>query len=685
MRVNGYRVSTSCWRIAVLTAAAALGSASQAAAARYYYPDSEPGFSRPAPTIAQQRRQKVRRQATKKIEPPVKESAKPQGPLILSISIQRQKLSIYDANGFFAETPISTGMPGHPTPMGVFSVLEKEKMHHSNIYSGAPMPFMQRITWSGVAIHAGVLPGYPASHGCIRMPMAFAVKMYGWTRPGARVFVTPGDITPASFSHPLLAAQKVVPQPVAAAEPDINAPTPAKADQAAADVTVKPQTSEAALDLRSTVGHIEPAKPVGSEAADATPLRDQTHTADASSALPPNEAVTMSDATTGRANPPPEATAAANPSPAAPAVAPARETDAARADTKSEAPAPATAESEATKSKATKSKATKSEAATSQAAEPATARPASEPAAAQGSETASTQDKPVETKSPDTATPEARPAAVEAAAKAETKTETKPEEAKAPVQPGSEAVKAEAPATASINTGEPKVETKAEAKPDDAKAETAQAAPPAASQPSAEKPAESSKPVTAVAPASAPDANKDQARLPDADKPAAPKPVVATLPAAKPNAQIAVFISRKDSKLYVRQNFKPLFSVPVTIAPGDRPLGTHVFTAQVDKDDSNLLHWSVVSLPVSLRAERREVREVVDRHSRKRQVVVPVETKPLPQADSPAEALDRITIPPEAMARITEALSTGSSITVSDQGIAAGETGEGTDFIVSLR
>ena len=65
-------------------------------------------------------------------------------------------------------------MKGHPTPMGVFSIIQKHKLHHSNIYSGAPMPFMQRITWSGVAMHAGVLPGYPASHGCIRMPMAFA-------------------------------------------------------------------------------------------------------------------------------------------------------------------------------------------------------------------------------------------------------------------------------------------------------------------------------------------------------------------------------------------------------------------------------------------------------------------------------------------------------------------------------
>ena len=103
--------------------------------------------------------------------------------------------------------------------MGAFSVIQKQKMHHSNIYSNAPMPFMQRITWSGVAMHAGVLPGYPASHGCIRMPMAFAVKMYGWTRMGARVIVTPGELSPAPFSHPLLVTQKVVPQPVAADVP----------------------------------------------------------------------------------------------------------------------------------------------------------------------------------------------------------------------------------------------------------------------------------------------------------------------------------------------------------------------------------------------------------------------------------------------------------------------------------
>ena len=184
--------------------------------------------------------------------------------------------------------------------------------------------------------------------------------------------------------------------------------------------------------------------------------------------------------------------------------------------------------------------------------------------------------------------------------------------------------------------------------------------------------------VTAIAPAQAasPDAKKDQTRVAD------PAPSVKPdLP--KRTGQIAVFISRKDSKLYVRQNLAPLFDVPVTIAASDRPLGTHVFTAEVDKADSNALHWSVVSLPVAVRAAAREN----DGHMARRQrnaAVVPVAAKPVISPDSPAEALDRITIPADAMAKINEMLTTGGSVIVSDQGINQGETGEGTDFIVRL-
>src|ERR1700686_4450085 len=299
VRVGGDGASTGrLWRIALLTLAAAIGTASEADAALYYWSGYDSGYYYLPPPTVLQRRPRVRRHQTRKIEAPEKESTKPQGPLILAISIERQSLKIYDANGFFAETPISTGMRGHPTPMGVFSVIQKHKFHHSNIYSGAPMPYMQRITWSGVAMHAGVLPGYPASHGCIRMPMAFAVKMWNWTKMGARVVVTPGEITPASFSHPLLAEKRVVPKPIATNEPQADAPSATKADKAAdADAAPKSVISEASLELRSAIGHDKLAKPVIAEQAAATPLRVQTRTVYAG-ALPATKApVTMSEAT----------------------------------------------------------------------------------------------------------------------------------------------------------------------------------------------------------------------------------------------------------------------------------------------------------------------------------------------------------------------------------------------------
>src|SRR5206468_39007 len=182
------------------------------------------------------RKPKVRRTSAKSEAAPKETNAKPQGPLIIAVSIEQQKVRIYDTNGLFAESPVSTGMKGHSTPMGVFSVIQKHKMHRSNIYSNAPMPYMQRITWSGVAMHAGVLPGYPASHGCIRMPMAFAIKMWSWTRMGARVVVTPGELAPATFAHALLPTQKVAPQPVAAVAPETDKVVGAKTSKSALQV-----------------------------------------------------------------------------------------------------------------------------------------------------------------------------------------------------------------------------------------------------------------------------------------------------------------------------------------------------------------------------------------------------------------------------------------------------------------
>jgi L,D-transpeptidase catalytic domain len=473
--------------VAVLAVVMA-GAGSPAQAALYYWTEGEPADYRHAPKYPH--RQKAAHSRTQKSEKP--EATKPVGPLIVSISINEQKLKLYDSNGFFAESPVSTGMRGHPTPMGVFSVIQKQKYHRSNIYSGAPMPYMQRITWSGVAIHAGVLPGYPASHGCIRMPMAFAVKMWNWTRMGARVVVTPGEIKPASFSHPLLPALKIAPQPAVAAQPQTNDPVGAKADKGAADGKAAP--TEAKFELRATIGHHDDIKPPAD--AVAAPLR----TADASDEARASKI--MSDAAPDKAG------------------------DKASSDR------PNAAETQAVTDKST--------------------------------------DKPQ--------------------------------------QAATEADKAN-------------------------------------------------------------DGKKDQTRLvePKRDAP-------------KRAGQIAVFISRKDSKLYVRQNFEPLFDAPVTIAPSDRPLGTHVFTAEVDKTDSNVLHWSVVSLPV-----RSAMRWDDEERPMRRRKGAASEARPVPLADNPTEALDRISIPADTVARIADALTNGGSIIVSDQGINQGETGEGTDFIVSLR
>ncbi len=492
--LNGVASSILILRIAALAIAGSIAAAMPAHAEGFWSDDDYHYYYYEPERMPPPRIQRTYHHQTKKQVKPTKEAVKPQGPLIIAISLNNQHLKIYDANGLFAETRVSTGMRGHATPMGVFSIIQKQKFHESNIYSGAPMPFMQRITWSGIAMHAGVLPGYPASHGCIRMPMAFAVKMYGWTRMGARVVITPDEMVPTSFSHPLLVTQKPVPPQVNVSDKQDKVAANSPADSPA------PSQPQAALQLKPTVGH-DDNHLTAAIAAPTSPtlLAEQTHTAEAT-------------------------------------VSPAIKTDV----TMSEAPA------------------------------------------------------------------------------------------------------------------------------------------------SGQRPGDNAPKIAAAAPSDMPAAQKDQGRLSDAKAPAAPASTIpaSTIVAAakhKHSGPISIFISRKDSKLYVRQDFAPLFDAPVTIAPSDRPLGTHIFTAEADKSDANVLQWSVISLPTRNDARREEKRA-----SRRRKAASEAAIKPAPEPDSPAEALDRVTIPADTMARITDALSSGSSIIVSDQGIGAGETGEGTDFIISL-
>ncbi len=125
-------------------------------------------------------------------------------PIMAIVSIKSQRVTFYDADGWIVRAPVSTGVKGRETPAGVFAVLEKDVDHHSSLYDDAWMPHMQRITWNGIALHGGPLPGYAASHGCIRMPFGFAEKMFDTTRIGMRVIISPNDAAPVDFTHPAL-------------------------------------------------------------------------------------------------------------------------------------------------------------------------------------------------------------------------------------------------------------------------------------------------------------------------------------------------------------------------------------------------------------------------------------------------------------------------------------------------
>jgi hypothetical protein len=379
--------------------------------------------------------------------------------------------------------------------------------------------------------------------------------MWGWTKMGARVIVSPGELQPSSFEHALLPTMKIAPQPQVSDPAKANEQVGPKADKGAPDV--KP--IEANLELRSTVGHN-----------DDSAQRDKTRTADAS----------------------------ANGATARPVLSDASSGESAREETV----------------------------------------------------------KAGDTKTNDATTDTASAEKLVAAAASE----TKPVQVETSVKPAADAATAE---RGSVKTAQQPAEAGAEtAKPDTAKSERAKT--------------DVSKTAKEDTAAPATDGKKDDTRLSGSDKP--PKP-----DGRRKEGQLAVFISRKDSKLYVRQNFAPAWEIPVTIAPSDRPLGTHVFTATVDRKDPNLLHWSVVSVPMSARAAMRAGDDPLPRrHHKGKAVPAPVEARPVLLPDNPTEALDRITIPPEVMARISEALTTGGSIIVSDQGISQGETGEYTDFII---
>jgi L,D-transpeptidase catalytic domain len=125
-------------------------------------------------------------------------------PMMAIVALSDQRISVYDANGRILQAPVSTGSTGYETPAGIFSIVQKKEVHSSNLYQDGEMPFMQRITWTGIALHAGALPGHPASHGCIRLPMAFAQQLFSLTDLGMRVLLVRDDMAPSDIAHPAL-------------------------------------------------------------------------------------------------------------------------------------------------------------------------------------------------------------------------------------------------------------------------------------------------------------------------------------------------------------------------------------------------------------------------------------------------------------------------------------------------
>ena len=144
------------------------------------------------------------RKTSAKKDPYAVSERTPGDPVMAIVSLDDQRVTVYDADGPILRAPVSSGQTGYETPVGIYSVLQRNADHKSNIYEGAPMPHMQRITWSGVALHGGALPGYPASHGCVRLPYKFAERLFGLTELGMRVIVARDDVSPVSISHPAL-------------------------------------------------------------------------------------------------------------------------------------------------------------------------------------------------------------------------------------------------------------------------------------------------------------------------------------------------------------------------------------------------------------------------------------------------------------------------------------------------
>ncbi len=478
--------------------------------------------------------------------------------MVAVVSLRDQKLALHGRDGVVATTKVSTGTSSHPTPAGIFSVLEKRKEHYSNIYGGASMPNMQRLTWSGVALHAGYVTGQPASHGCIRLPAAFATELFAMSRVNMRVIVAPTAVAPVDISHA-----------------NLFVPMRSIADEAAAP----------APDTNPTVTRIS--APSGSGAM----------------AAPAEEKIVAGEAGT---------------------VSPARR-EAAAADA-----------AERTRMLASdrRNAAEKARAATKQSDE---IRRGAGP----------------------------QLAAVARLGKATTAAEKAARSAERAAQAATRAYDA---------ATQPQARDRLERVK--AAAETRHAL--AQSQLANAKTAEDSRRRDFAE-------DLDLVKQADDEKTAA---VEAYRELVRIGEPVSVFISAKTGLLQVRQAFDQIYETQVTIADRERPLGTHVFTALDVKSSESAgagtARWVVTSIAAAAPEPPRDARSGRSDRSGSRRNEPAVAAAPTVAPATAAQALDRIQMPKEAIARISALLVPGSSLIVSDEGPSI-ETGKGTDFIILTR
>ena len=520
-------------------------------------------------------------------------------PVMAIVGVKDQRISLYDAQGNVMRSKVSSGSTGYETPPGTYSILQKNKEHYSNLYDDAAMPFMQRLTWSGVALHEGVLPGYPASHGCVRMPNGYAEQIFPITKIGMRVIIARDSVAPVEVEHPVLLkqpavlAQAVVTRTAYEEPSDDDAyPKPFLADlrnwperQTELDALLA-AAAEKASEAEMRKAPIEGLK---SDVAGAMKMR----AAAAKSLRHAEQARRVADDKVATAN---------------------RALEYAKAPDRLKP-------WEAAKAKADAAVLTATERLNS-----------------------AERDVPVG----------ANERQLERAERA----------ARAAERNLRSAVANAARADRDLASAKLPARYK---KQEDALAKATAAA--AALMPKFNEANERLK----AADAELKDANDDLAKATAAMDAA----IAEATDAKRKTLPISLFISRKTQRLYLRQGHEPILDIPVAIADPEMPIGTHVYTAVDYKDTPNELRWTAVSL------DRRPGREVAELSSKSRQRDAGAAEPYVTDQARALSALDRITIPPEIIARVSPAMWPGSSLIVSDEP-AHKETNQATDFIVIM-